>query len=117
MNDDSSVDLNDDSSVDLETALYPEQEEDTVEDSPHIQLNFYFNREKQLFIVPNVDDVDTVDVDELKKLINKHSYSYVNDVGTDINYLHFGGNKKIKRESSTKIRKSFKHIRNLIRNK
>jgi hypothetical protein len=97
----------------LEEEFFPS----TVEDSPHIQLNFYFNREKQLFIVPNVDDVDTVDLDELKKLINKHSYSYVNDVGTDINYLHFGGNKKIKRESSTKIRKSFKHIRNLIRKK
>ena len=100
----------------LEEELFPQQEEDTVEDSPHIQLNFYFNREKQLFIVPNVNDVDTVGVDELKNLINKHSYSYVNDVGTDINYLHFGGN-KIKQGSSTKIRKSFKHIRNLIRKK
>ena len=112
MADDSSVDTDD-----LEAMFEDlDQDEHTVEDSIHIQLNFYFNREEQLFIIPNVDDIDTVGVEELKQLINQHSYSYVNDVGTDINYLHLGGN-KIKGGSSTKIRKSFKHIRNLIRKK
>ena len=106
--------VNTDDLEEMMAELY--DDEHTVEDSIHIQLNFYFNREEKLFIIPNVDDIDTVDVEQLKTLINQHSYSYVNDVGTDINYLHLGGN-KIKGGASTKIRKSFKHIRNLIRKK
>lgn len=90
--------------------------EDMMEDVPHIQLNLYFNKETQEFIVPNVDDIDTFDVDGVLELIKQNSYSYVDDVGTDITYLNLGGN-KIKGGSSTKIRKSFKHIRNLIRKK
>lgn len=87
-----------------------------LQDETYIQLDFYFDRDKNLFIKPTIDDIQIINHDELNVLLQKNSYSKVDDVASDINYLHLGGN-KIKGGSSTKIRKSFKHIRNLIKKK
>ena len=93
------------------------EENKIVEGEVYIQLNLYFNRDKKKYIVPNVNDLDLVEPTALRELENKYSYSYVDDVETDINHLNLGGNKKNKGGSSTKIRKSFKYIKNLIKKK
>ena len=89
---------------------------DDMEQS-YIKFDFYFDRENKLFIIPSVSDIDALEIDDIQKLVQKGSYSYVEDVEEDINYLHQGGNKKIIGGSSTKIRKSFKYNRNLIKKK
>lgn len=105
-------DSDSDSTNELPTSVTQEGEQNT-----YIQFDFYFDRDKSLFINPTVDDIQIFNSTHLNKLLENASYSKVNDVASDINYLNLGGNKKIKHESSTKIRKSFKHIRNLIKKK
>ena len=104
-------DSDSDSTNELPTNVTQEGEQNT-----YIQFDFYFDRDKSLFINPTVDDIQIFNNTHLNKLLENRSYSKVNDVASDITYLNLGGN-KIKGGSSTKIRKSFKHIRNLIKKK